>query len=384
MKTIYHNAQVITPNHILANGSVVVENDIIIGIERNLPYVQDAIMIDVEGKYLSPGFIDIHVHGGGGFDFMDATIEAFEKIAQSHKAHGTIALMPTTLTSTPELLESVLQTYQEIKAQKSSIIRWLGMHIEGPYFALAHKGAQDARFIRNPNEEEYTRLFQQYPVIARWSVAPELPGALAMGKYLCQQGVIASIAHTDAVFDDVILAVENGYSLLTHLYSAMNGVVRRNTYRMAGAVESAFLLPYIDAEIIADGIHIPPALLQLIVKNVDTSRIALITDAMRAAGTNHTTSILGDTLNGQPVLIEDGVAKLPDRSAFAGSIATMNRLVYTMWKLAGIPLADCIRMASTTPARIANVQHAIGSIAIGKQAKMIAFDENVHVHQVFA
>jgi N-acetylglucosamine-6-phosphate deacetylase len=214
-------------------------------------------------------------------------------------------------------------------------------------------------------------------------VAPELEGALEFGKLLASKKIIPSIAHTDAVYSDVEKAVANGYSLVTHLYSAMNGVVRRNAYRYAGTVEAAFLMDELDVEIIADGKHLPVPLLQLIYKIKGADKICLITDAMRAAGTDVTQSILGKIDDGIPVIIEDDVAKLQDCSSFAGSIATADRLVRVMWKEAGINLADVIKMMCTTPARIAGVQDSVGSIVTGKNADIVIFDDSVNIEKVF-
>jgi N-acetylglucosamine-6-phosphate deacetylase len=201
-----------------------------------------------------------------------------------------------------------------------------------------------------------------------------LEGAIPFGRRLRKQGILAAIAHTDAVYDEVLEAYENGYTLATHLYSAMSGVSRRNAFRYAGAIESALLLD-MDVELIADGIHLPAPLLKLVYKIKGADRIALITDAMRAAGMPEGPSILGSLKNGLPVLVEDGVAKLPDRSAFAGSVATANQLVRNIVQLADVSLLDAVRMASTTPARIMGVASRKGSLVAGKDADLVIFDD---------
>ena len=216
-------------------------------------------------------------------------------------------------------------------------------------------------------------------MIKRWSAAPELKGAINFGRYLQDAGIIASVAHTDAIYEDVVLASKNGYSLFTHLYSAMSGVTRRNGYRYAGVIESAFLIDEMDVEIIADGTHLPAPLLQLIYKIKGPDRIALITDAMRGAGMLEGESVLGNKDKGLKVLIEDGVAKLIDRTAFAGSVATTNRLVRTMIQMAEIPLIDAIKMMSTTPARIMGVQDTKGSITVGKHADIVIFNDQIDI-----
>ncbi|MCF1715645.1 N-acetylglucosamine-6-phosphate deacetylase [Flavihumibacter sp. RY-1] len=383
MKSIIRNGKIITNEGILPDGSVVIEDGVISHVGNWVGEIPGYDTIDATGCYVAPGFIDLHVHGGGGHDFMDGTVEAFEQVLHTHLLHGTTSMMPTTLTSTPAALTRVLDTYEKIAGTNDTGVGLLGLHIEGPYFAMNHRGAQDPRFIRAPDPDEYISLLNRYTCISRWSVAPELEGALNMGLYLREKCIIASIAHTDAVYEDIRLAVQHGFTLVTHLYSGMNGVIRRGAYRFAGTVESAFLMDCLDVEIIADGKHLPVPLLQLIYKIKGPDRIALVTDAMRAAGTTHTESILGNLENGLPVIIEEQVAMLPDKTSFAGSIATADRLVRVMWKEAGIPLSDVIKMMCHTPAKIAGVSKHKGELSTGMDADIVIFDESVQIQQVF-
>ncbi|MBN8824291.1 MULTISPECIES: N-acetylglucosamine-6-phosphate deacetylase [unclassified Spirosoma] len=378
MKQKIVNGTLLTPFRTIPNGTLVIENGQIIGVHERPIDVPDAVEIDAKGQFVAPGFIDIHVHGGGGFDFMDGTEEAFLKIAELHAQYGTTALVPTTLTAEKEDLLQTLAVYETAHRHNTKGAAFLGMHLEGPYFALSQRGAQDPRYIRNPDPAEYEDILNRSSSIVRWSAAPELEGAIAFGQRLRQKGILAAIAHTDALYEDVLTAYENGYSLVTHLYSAMSGVTRRNAFRYAGVIESAFLLD-LDVEIIGDGIHLPPPLLKLVYKIKGADRTALITDAMRAAGMPEGKSILGSLKNGLDVIVEDGVAKLPDRTAFAGSVATMNRLVRNMVQLADAPLLEAVRMASTTPARIMGVDHQKGSLAKGKDADLVFFDQNIIV-----
>jgi N-acetylglucosamine-6-phosphate deacetylase len=206
-----------------------------------------------------------------------------------------------------------------------------------------------------------------------------LKGAIEFGRYVTSKGALAAVAHTDAIYEEVLEAFKNGYTLATHLYSAMSGVTRRNTFRYAGVIESAYLLDGMDVEIIADGVHLPAPLLQLVYKIKGPERTALITDAMRAAGMAEGESILGNKEHGLKVIVEDGVAKLPDRSSFAGSVATADRLVRTMIQLAGIPLTDAVLMMTKTPARIMKIDDKKGSIEAGKDADILIFDEDIDI-----
>ena len=374
------NCRIITPERIIENANLLADNGIISGISNKAIDEKADIILDAKGNFLSAGFIDIHVHGGGGSDFMDGTVEDFITVAETHARFGTTSLVPTTLTSEKEDLLDILNVYKKAVAKNKSGASLIGMHIEGPYFSMNQKGAQDARYIRNPDKKEYTEIIEKAAdVIVRWSAAPELDGALEFGNYLTQNNILAAIAHTDAIYDDVVKAYEHGYSLATHFYSAMSGVTRRNAFRYAGVIESVYLIDEIDVEIIADGVHLPAPLLKLIYKIKGVNRIALITDAMRAAGTSVKESMLGSRSNGMKVIVEDGVAKLPDKSSFAGSVSTTDRLVRTMIKIADVPMIEAVRMMTLTPARIMKIDKKKGSVAIGKDADLVIFDDNINV-----
>jgi N-acetylglucosamine-6-phosphate deacetylase len=374
------NGRIITPEKIIEKGNLLISGGIITEISDKEISSKADITVDAQGNFISPGFIDIHVHGGGGSDFMDGTIEDFLTIAETHLQYGTTALVPTTLTAEKENLLHILDIYRKASKENINGAHFLGMHIEGPYFAMSQKGAQDPRYIRKPDKSEYKEIIKKAgDIIVRWSAAPELEGALDFGKYLKAHQILPAIAHTDAVYEDVVRAFENGYTLATHFYSAMSGVTRRNAFRYAGVIESVYLIDEIDVEIIADGVHLPEPLLKLIYKIKRPERIALITDAMRAAGTQDSESILGSRENGLKVLVEDGVAKLADRSSFAGSVATTNRLVRTMIRIAGVPIIEAIRMMTLTPARIMKIDNHKGSIAPGKDADIVIFDKDINI-----
>ena len=374
------NGHVITPEGIIRNGSVLIKDGIIAGVSDRDLEIPGAMIMDAGGRYISPGFIDIHVHGGGGYDFMDNTVEAFLEIAKTHARFGTTALFPTTLTGSAEDIVRTLKTYDEAYPFNESGSEFMGVHLEGPYFAMNQRGAQDPRWIRDPDPKEYEYIISQSGSIKRWSAAPELKGAIPFARYLRSKGILVSLAHTDAIYEEVLEGFENGYTLATHLYSAMSGVTRRNAYRFAGAVESAFIIDDMDVEIIADGIHLPAPLLKLIYKIKGPGKIALITDAMRAAGMPPGESVIGNLRTGLKVIVEDGVSKMPDRKSFAGSVATADRLVRTMIQMAGVSMTDAIRMMTMTPAAIMKISHRKGSLTTGKDADIVLFDEHINVH----
>ena len=384
MRTIIKNAKVITPLRLINSGGVIVKDGKINKVfeDENFSVEANDQVIDLNGKYLAPGFIDIHTHGGGGHDFMDGTIEAIQEGVKAHMEHGTTSIVPTTLTSTMEELFETLDTFKEVKNKLTKGPNILGLHLEGPYFSMEQKGAQDPRYIKDPELEEYQKVLDYTDELIRWTIAPELDGALEMTRELRKRGVVISIGHTNAVYEEVQKAFESGCSLMTHLYSGMSMVRRINAFRYAGAVESSYLIDEMNVEIIADGIHLPASLLKLIYKIKGADNICLVTDSMRAAGMPEGKSILGSLEDGQEVIVEDGVAKLMDRSAFAGSVATADRLVRTMIELAEVPLLDAIKMITLTPARVMGIDLDKGSINEGKDADLVSFDSDINIDLV--
>ena len=373
------NGSIITPQGIIEGGSVLIKDGLISSINETITDEKDAVEIDAGGMFVSPGFIDIHVHGGGGADFMDGTEKAFLQVAATHARYGTTSMLPTTLTSYRDELFNTFHVYETANKKNVAGAKFLGLHLEGPYISINQCGAQDPQYTRNPDPKEYKEILAATNVIKRWSAAPELEGALEFGKYLTEKGILAALAHTDAIYEEALKGFENGYTLATHFYSAMSGVTRRNAFRYAGVIEAAYLIDEMDVEIIADGVHLPAPLLQLVYKIKGAKRTALITDAMRAAGMPEGESVLGNIDTGLKVIVEDGVAKLPDRSAFAGSVATADRLVRNMISMAGVSLNEAIEMITQTPARILNISHQTGSIKEGLAADLAIFDSNINI-----
>lgn len=335
-------------------------------------------VIDAHGAYVSPGFIDIHSHGGGDADFMDGTSEAFLTAAEMHARHGTTTIIPTATSGTADEMAGMETAYEEAQLHNLRGADMPGLHLEGPYFAMSQRGAQDPRYVRNPDPAEYGEILKNTRHILRWSSAPELEGALDFARALQKRGILAAIGHSDADYDQVVKAVEAGYSHVTHLYSCMSTVHRKNAYRYAGIVEAAYLMDELTVEVIADGVHLPAALLQFVYRFKGPDKVALVTDSMRGAGMPDGLSILGSRKTGQQVLLEDGVAKLMDRSAFAGSVATTDRLVRNMVRLAHASLIDAIKMATQTPAKIMKLNDR-GTLREGLRADIVIFDEDISV-----
>lgn len=375
MKTLIKNAKVVTADSVLEDGVVAYENGIITAVGK-APVNVDNI-IDAEGNYLIPGFVELHCHGGVGYGFMRANERQFEDIARFHLSHGVTTLYATTISAGADEIEKCLKLITEYKRKhENSIIE--GVHLEGPYLNVNQCGAQDPQHIKKPNSGELAYLMEKYPIIKRVSAASELDENYAFVSEGLRRGAVMGIAHTDADFKEVVEAHENGYTVATHLYSGMNGTVRKNLYRVAGAVEAALYLDGMTVEVIADGKHLPTELLKYIYKIKGADKICLITDATAAAGLkNGSRTMLGDL----KVIVDDDVAKLDDLSSFAGSTATGDRLYKTMMKAIGKDFVALSKMSSLTPARIMGLDDR-GEIAVSKRADMLIINEHGDIIEV--
>jgi N-acetylglucosamine-6-phosphate deacetylase len=384
MLTLITNGSILTPAGWLDGATIKIDGSRIVSIENGttLPTQTpdspeaEINIIDAKGAYIIPGGIYLHLHGGGGHDFLECSEEAFRTAIAAHMRHGTTALYPTLAAASRDMMAEAIRTTTKLMAEENSPI--MGLHIEGPYLNLTMAGGQIPEYIKNPDVEEYTSLLAISDCIKRWDASPELPGALEFGQLLASKGIVASIAHTTAGYDQIKAAYEAGYSHATHFYNAMTGVHKRREFKYEGTIESIYLLDDITVELVADGIHVPPAILRMVHKFKGVERTCLVTDAMGC-----TASDSGELFD-KRVIIEDGVCKLSDRSALAGSIATMDRLWRTMVQQAGIPLADAVRMSSETPARIMGIYDRKGSLEVGKDADIVLLDQELNLRGVMA
>lgn len=373
---------VLTPQGIYSRGCVIVEDGRIAVVSvADIP-AADARVVDASGCYVSPGFIETHCHGGGGHDFMDGTAEALEGAALLHLRHGVTTLYPTTVAGETQSIRRLLTLFAGRSPALRRRVHMPGVHLEGPYVSVRQKGALDERYITDPDPAVY-RPLAETGLIRRWTIAPERPGALDMGDYLAARGILPSMGHTECTFAQAEAARSHGFTHVTHLYSGMpQGVRRVDAYRVGGPLEAAYYFDDITVELIADGCHLPAELLKLAYKLKGPGRTLLTTDAMRGAGMPPGPTILGGLDNGLEAVIEDGVAKLPDRSAFAGSVATADRLIRTMIALAGTPLEEAVRMMTRTPAEVMGIGHETGSLTPGLRADIILFDGDIRVRTV--
>ena len=359
------NCRILTPAGWLEGGSILVEDNKIKEVLTSAAPVAGAEVVDAKNCIAAPGGIEMHVHGGGGRDFMEGTEEAFRVAVNAHLQNGTTAIFPALSSSTVPMIEAACETCDKMMAEPDSPV--LGLHLEGPYFNPKQAGAQIPEWIKAPVKDEYAPLLDKYKCLKRWDEAPELPGSIEFIECCKEHGVLPSIGHTRATYEDVHRANEAGMTHATHFYNAMPVVYKNREFKVAGTVESIFAEQNMTVEMIADGIHVPPIMLRMIYQIKGVEKTALVTDSLACSCTH------GDAAFDPRVILEDGVCKLADRSALAGSIATMDRLIRTCVQQAGIPLEDAFRMSSETPARIMGVLDRKGTLEAGKDADIVLY-----------
>ena len=363
-----------TPSGKKRNYHLIYEDGLISEITNRNIEIPDAEIIEAEDLYVCPGGIDIHIHGGGGRDFMEGSEEAFRAAVDAHLKHGTTSIFPTLSSSSVDMIMKAARTCEKLTAEPGSPV--MGLHLEGPYFNPKKAGAQMHKYITPPIKEDYEMILESTGCIKRWDSAPELPGTEEFGRCLMRHGVVAAIAHTCAEYVDVKRAFDAGYTHATHFFNAMSPAHNVGEFKHEGTIESVFAMPEMTVEMIGDGIHVPPVILKMTYLLKGVANTALITDALACSASS------SEEAFDPRVIIEDGVCKLSDRSALAGSIATMDRLVKTAVLEAEIPFVDAIEMTSRTPARIMRIDDHKGSLVPGKDADIVIYDKECNLHKV--
>ena len=376
MLTQIINGRILTPQGWLKDGSVLICDGKILEVTNSDLAVIGATVIDARGMTIVPGFVSMHAHGGGGHDYTEATEEAFRMATTAHLKHGATGIFPTLSSTSFERIYQAVDVCENLMKEKDSPV--LGLHIEGPYLNPKMAGTQYDGFLKTPDENEYIPLLARTSCIRRWDISPELPGAHDFAKYTRSKGIMTAVTHTEAEYDEIKAAFAVGFSHAAHFYNAMPGFHKRREYKYEGTVESIYLMDDMTVEVVADGIHVPPTILRLVYKIKGVERMCAITDALACAASDSKEAF------DPRVIIEDGVCKLADHSALAGSVATMDRLIRTMVQKADIPLADAVRMVSETPARIMGVYDRKGSLQKGKDADIIVMDEDLKIRAVWA
>lgn len=360
------------------------------GIRPGCVYLQDNKILQIDGdlacdqvldygdRYVSPGFIDLHTHGAKGYSYSVCNEQEALEAIHFHMQHGTTTLYPTIAAAPLWHMEQSVKMVAGIMDSGSALISIPGIHMEGPYLSLKQAGAMCPDFITPPKEDEYMPVLERYgKYIKRWGYAPENDPEQTFCRALVSRGILPAVCHSDATYEDLLPAFKAGCTLVTHLYSCTSTITRTQGFRHLGIIETAYLLDDMDVELITDGKHLPHELLQMIFKCKDHKHIALITDSIFAAG------LQIDEINAANAayIVEDGVCKLPDRSAFAGSIATADRLLCTAVE-AGCTVEDAVSMMTAVPARIMGLPK--GKLEAGLDADITVFDKDLTVQAVFA
>lgn len=376
MLTQIINGQILTPQGWLKDGSVLISDGKILEITNSDLAVIGATVIDAKGMYIVPGFVGMHVHGGGGFDFTEGTEEAFQTAVAAHLKHGATTVFPTLSSSSFDTIRKAMAVCEKMMQGSDGVVQ--GLHIEGPYLNRKMAGAQWDEFLKNPDPEEYLPLLESTQCIKRWDISPELPGAHDFARYTSGRGILTAVTHTEAEYDEIKEAFQCGFTHAAHFYNAMPGFHKRREYKYEGTVESVYLTDGMSIEVIADGIHLPATILKLAYKLKGVEQTCLVPDSLKYAAYD------GEVINDSRYIIDNGVCKLVDRSSLAGSLATMDVLVRVMVQKAEIPLADAVRMASESPARIIGVADKKGSLQKGKDADIVIMDEHLNVRCVMS
>lgn len=385
-KLLFFNGTILSEKEEIKNGYLSVSNGIIesIGTGEVPAGFENYEKINLEQKILSPGFIDTHTHGAGGADFMDGTPDAFLTACRMHLKHGTTSIMPTSMSCFDDELFQLFDCFETVKSVTDNMPHLLGLHLEGPYFSPEQAGAQPPECMNVPFPHHFEEVIKRsHGNIKRWSSAPEVPGVCEMGPKLLELGILPSMAHTNADYTTAKRAYDLGYHHLTHFYSGMSTIHRKDGYRILGVVESGYLLDDMNLELICDGIHLPPDLLKMIFKIKDNDHITLVTDSMRAAGMPEGPTVLGSLKYNFQCIAEDGVAKVLDRSCFAGSTATADRMIRVLVKQLETPVWNAVKFMTQNPAKLYGIFDKTGSIAEGKAADLLIFDSDINIEQIY-
>ncbi|WP_407673171.1 N-acetylglucosamine-6-phosphate deacetylase [Paenibacillus alkalitolerans] len=367
-------ANIVTPEGVLHGGTVIVSGGTIAEVlAPEQPAPSDCPVIDAGDGWLVPGFIDVHVHGGYGYDFMNATKEAFDAITQFHGRHGTTGMLATTVTASKDDVERVLAAADKyVKDADAPYASLYGVHLEGPFISPKFPGAQNPQHIVPPNQEWIKEWTERFPgVVKMMTLAPETEGALEVIELASSSGIVCACGHTNASYDEMIAAADKGLKHAVHTFNAMKGL----HHREPGTVGAVLTEERISAEVIADGHHVHPACIKLLTQAKRSGNLLLITDAMSAAG-------LGDgdyALGGLDVTVLSGVARLTNGGSLAGSTLTMIDAFRFMVYRIGLSISETSRLASANPAKLLGLDTVTGSVAAGKTADLVLLTPDLRI-----
>jgi N-acetylglucosamine-6-phosphate deacetylase len=367
------NGRVILPQAVVTGKAVIVEGQKILDVSEPDSLGSGVQEIDVGGRYITPGLIDVHIHGAVGHTFNEPTVEAFAAITEEAVTRGITGLLATLATAAiPDLVKS-LNFGRKWMQEPHVGSQILGIHVEGPYFNIEQAGAQDPNNILAPDDGTPEILLEFRDVIKVMTYAPELPGALDLTARLAELGIVPAAGHSMAIDEDILEAMEMGLRHAIHLWSAQSSTVREGPWRKPGLLEASLVFEGLTGEIIADNKHLPPTLMKLAYKCMGAERLCVVSDATSGAGLPEGTRFRMGEMEYE---VHDGVGMLFDRTAFAGSTTLLNQMMPILTEMVGIPLVEAIRMGTLTPARIIGVDEHKGSLAEGKDADIAIFEED--------
>jgi len=372
---IFRNARLIFPDGIREGLEIVTQHGKIADIRQQTKAPANDV-VDVDGNYLAPGFVDLHVHGAIGRDTMEASAEAFRAICDYHSSGGTTSLLLTTATAPIDAIVDVLKAVRDCR---STIPQIAGVHIEGPFISKAKCGAQRGEFIQDPSPVAVRQLVEHADVIKRVTIAPELSGALEAMENFHTRKISVSGGHSDAWDEDARAAFDHGMRSVTHTFNCMSSARRRGVYRVGGLLEFALSEPQISCELIADGHHVSATLMKMLYRAKGAGGICLVTDATAGAGLPNGSRF---SLFGTDCVVEGGVCLLADRSALAGSASRMIDLIRTSVHDVDLPLHEAITMATENPARAIGLETK-GRLAVGTDADFVVLSSDLQILRTF-
>ena len=386
------NATLVLPDRLVEGGGVQVEDGRIAAVGRlaELPAF-DGETIDADGMYAAPGFVDMHVHGGAGADFMDGTRDAFATVIAAHARHGTTTIVPTNTVARHEQIMAFLERCREfVRAgpkPSKGICRVAGAHLYGPYFSEEKVGCHP-RLTRPPTRAEYSQYLAYAPDVLRVATcAPELDGAMDFFRDAAACGVRLNAGHSNASWEEMAAAFELGVRHVDHFCCAMSNYVsvrpRFGTPYRAGMFEFVLATDAMTTELIADGRHLAPDLLAFTLKMKGAGKVALVTDSSRAMDMPPGEYLFGPTDGGEPFYHDGEVGLTLDSNGLASGARGMDHMVRHMHRVVGVDLPTAVRMASLTPARILGMDEDVGSLAVGKRADVLLLDDDLAVRRVF-
>jgi N-acetylglucosamine-6-phosphate deacetylase len=374
------NGRIVMPDAIVDDRALVIERGRIVALTDRDAIGADAHPIDVGGRWITPGLIDIHTHGALGHTFNEPTLEAFETICAENARHGVTGLCAAIA---PAPLPDLIQCFEFIRTwQPSDKIgaRVLGAYFESPYTSPAQKGALDPRYLRLPDDGSVEDLLAYHDVLRVFMLAPELPGAIELADKINRLGIVPAAGHSSAYDTHIRAAMAHGLRHVTHIWSAMSTVVREGPWRKPGLLEAALVFDELTVEMIADNKHLPQTLMKLAYKCIGPDRLCAISDATSGAGLPEGSRFI---MGGMEYEVGDGVGMMFDRSAFAGSTTLLNQMIPILIDVVGIPLVEAIRMVTLTPARVVGVVDRKGSIEAGKDADIVIWNDDFTPWRVF-